>query len=57
MNVPECKKPYSMFYLIQGSEEIANLFRARKSPEEIVKAYEKDVNAFKAERQSYLLYK
>ena len=57
MNVPECKKPYSMFYLIQGSEEIANLFRARKSPEEIVKAYEKDVNAFKAERQAYLLYK
>lgn len=46
-----------MFYLIQGSEEIANLFRARKSPEEIVKAYEKDVNAFKAERQAYLLYK
>nr|WP_296154679.1 DUF1343 domain-containing protein [uncultured Peptoniphilus sp.] len=57
INVPECKKPYSMFYLIQGSEQMANLFRARKSPEEIVKAYEKDVNLFKTQRQAYLLYK
>lgn len=57
INVPECKRPYSMFYLIQGSEQMANLFRARKSPEEIVKAYEKDVNLFKTQRQAYLLYK
>ena len=57
INVPACKKPYSMFYLIQGSEEIANLFRARTSPEAMVKAYEKDVNAFRAQRQAYLLYK
>ena len=57
MNVPICKKPYSMFYLVQGSEEIARLFRAGASPETIVKAYEKDVNAFKAQREPYLLYK
>ena len=57
INVPACKKPYSMFYLVQGSEEIARLFRAGASPETIVKAYEKDVNAFKAQREPYLLYK
>lgn len=57
INVPICKKPYSMFYLVQGSEEIARLFRAGASPETIVKAYEKDVNAFKAQREPYLLYK
>ena len=57
INVPTCKKPYSMFYLVQGSEEIARLFRAGASPETIVKAYEKDVNAFKAQREAYLLYK
>lgn len=57
INVPACKKPYSMFYLVQGSEEIARLFRAGASPETIVKAYEKDVNAFKAQREAYLLYK
>ncbi|MDY3118329.1 MAG: DUF1343 domain-containing protein [Peptoniphilus sp.] len=57
INVPACKKPYSMFYLIQGSEEIARLFRARTSPEEIVKAYESDVNAFRAQREPYLIYK
>ena len=57
INVPTCKKPYSMFYLVQGSEEIARLFRAGASPETIVKAYEKDVNAFKAQREPYLLYK
>lgn len=57
INVPICKKPYSMFYLVQGSEEIARLFRAGASPETIVKAYEKDVNTFKAQRETYLLYK
>ena len=56
INVPTLKKPYSMFYLIQGSETIAEMFRARKSPEEIVAAYQSDVEAFRAERAPYLLY-
>ena len=38
INVPPCKKPYHMFYLVQGSEQMANLFRAGASPERIVQA-------------------
>ena len=57
INVPACKKPYHMFYLVQGSEQMANLFRRGASPETIVKAYESDVNAFKAQRTQYLIYK
>ncbi|MDD7363074.1 MAG: DUF1343 domain-containing protein [Peptoniphilus sp.] len=57
INVPPLKKPYSMFYLVQGSEQIAQMFKARRSPEDIVKAYQADVQAFKAQREPYLLYK
>ncbi len=57
ITVPACKRPYHMFYLVQGSEQMANLFRSGASPETIVKAYERDVNAFKAQRTQYLIYK
>lgn len=57
INVPACKRPYHMFYLVQGSEQMANLFRRGASPETIVKAYESDVKAFKAQRTQYLIYK
>ena len=36
---------------------MANLFRRGASPETIVKAYESDVKAFKAQRTQYLIYK
>lgn len=56
INVPQLKKPYHMFYLIQGSEKIANLFRAKASPEEIVAQYQQDIQEFKNTRQPYLIY-
>ncbi|MCD1147769.1 DUF1343 domain-containing protein [Peptoniphilus sp. KCTC 25270] len=57
ITVPELKKPYHMFYLIQGSETIAQMFRNQASPESIVAAYQKDVEQFKAQREPYLLYR
>ncbi|MDO5302121.1 MAG: DUF1343 domain-containing protein [Tissierellia bacterium] len=57
INVPELKKPWDMFYLIQGSETMADLLRAQASPQEIIDAYQDDVAAFRAQREAYLLYK
>lgn len=56
INVPPLKKPYSMFYLVQGSETVARMFKERRSPEAIVEAYQRDVDAFKTQREAYLLY-
>lgn len=56
ITVPQLKKPYHMFYLIMGNEKYAQDFRAKKSPEEIVKSYQKDINEFKQIRQQYLIY-
>lgn len=57
ITVPQLKKPYHMFYLIMGNENYARDFRAKKTPQEIVNSYQKDVNEFKQIRQQYLIYK
>lgn len=56
INVASLKKPYHMFYLIQGNERIANAFREHWTPEQIVEDYQKDVETFKEIRAQYLLY-
>lgn len=56
INIPELQKPYHMFYLIQGSTRIADMFRRGQSPESIVADYQRDVQEFKNIRQAYLLY-
>ncbi len=57
ITVPQLKKPYHMFYLIMGNENYARDFRARKTPEQIVQSYQKDVDEFKQIRAQYLIYK